>query len=117
LGEQTLIDIDIRQPPPNKYGGRFRWTQRAASWLSWFGPQADSRNVVHIANAHVPLLLLSGTDDSYNDAARFAELRAAAVNAPRVDEIWYPNIDHGLVGVERQVGLDLHAWLLRVGAI
>lgn len=117
LGNEVLIDIDIRQPPPNKYGGRFRWTQRAASWLSWFGPQADSRNVVHIANARVPLLLLSGTEDSYNDVARFAELRAAAVNAPSVDEIWYPDIDHGLVGVERQVGLDLHNWLLKVGAI
>jgi len=117
LGAVTLIDVDIRQPPPNKYGGRFRWTQRAASWLSWFGPEADSRNIVHIANARVPLLLLSGTEDSYNDTARFAELRSAAVNAPRVDEIWYPDIDHGLAGVERQVGLDLHDWLLRVGAI
>jgi len=116
-GDTVLIDVDVRQPPPNKYGGRFRWTQRAASWLSWFGPQADSRNSVHIANARVPLLLLSGTEDSYNDEARFAELRAAAVNAPSVDEIWYPDIDHGLAGVERQVGQDLHAWLLRVGAI
>ena len=117
LGAAALIDVDIRQPPPNKYGGRFRWTQRAASWLSWFGPQADSRNLVHIANARVPLLLLSGTEDSYNDAARFAELRAAAVNAPGVDEIWYPDVDHGLAGVERQVGFDLHNWLLKVGAI
>jgi len=70
-----------------------------------------------MANARVPLLLLSGTEDSYNDAARFAELRAAAVNAPVIDEIWYPDIDHGLAGVERQVGKDLHAWLQRVGAI
>ena len=116
-GDSTLIDVDVRQPPPNRYGGRFRWTQRAASWLSWWGPHADSRNSTHIANARVPLLLLSGTEDSYNDAARFAELRAAAVNAPRVDEIWYPDIDHGLAGVERQVGQDLGQWLLRVGAL
>jgi len=110
-GESRLIDIDIRQPPPNKYGGRFRWTQRAASWLSWWGPDADSRNSVHIANARVPLLLLSGTEDSYNDEARFTELKAAAVNTPRVDEIWYPDIDHGLAGVERQVASDLCDWM------
>ncbi len=114
-GDTAMVDVDIRQPPPNPYGGRFRWTQRAAAWLSWFGPDADSRNLVHIANARVPLLLLSGTDDSYNDAARFAELRQAAVQAPAVEEIWYPNVDHGLAGVEQQVAEDLHAWLIRIG--
>jgi alpha-beta hydrolase superfamily lysophospholipase len=116
-GQSHLVDVDIRQPPPNKYGGRFRWTQRAASWMSWWGPDADSRNSVHIANAKVPLLLVSGTEDSYNDEARFAELRAAAVNAPRVDEIWYPDIDHGLVGVERQVARDLSSWMTELGLL
>lgn len=116
-GETELIDIDVRQPPPSKSAGRFRWTQRAACWLSWWGPEADSRNIDHIANARVPLLLLSGTDDSYNDAARFAELKAAAVNAPSVDEIWYPNIDHGLAGAETQVARDLYKWLCSAGVI
>lgn len=116
-GDSHLVDIDIRQPPPNKYGGRFRWTQRAASWMSWWGPEADSRNSEHIANASVPLLLLSGTEDSYNDEARFAELSAAAVNSPRVDEIWYPDIDHGLAGVERQVAHDLKVWLDELGLL
>jgi alpha-beta hydrolase superfamily lysophospholipase len=116
-GDKELIDIDIRQPPPNKYGGRFRWTQRAASWLSWWGPEADSVNTQHIANAHVPLLLLSGTEDSYNDAARFAELRAAAINAPSIDEIWYPDIDHGLAGVETQVAKDLYTWMQKTGVV
>ncbi|NND53540.1 MAG: DUF1749 domain-containing protein [Gammaproteobacteria bacterium] len=110
-GETELIDIDVRQPPPSQTAGRFRWTQRAASWLSWWGPDADSRNSVHIANATVPVLLLSGTADSYNDEARFAELRAAAVNAPSVAEIWYPDIDHGLAGMERQTARDLIVWL------
>jgi pimeloyl-ACP methyl ester carboxylesterase len=116
-GSSELIDIDIRQPPPNKYAGRFRWTQRAASWLSWWGPEADSVNSVHIANAHVPLLLLSGTEDSYNDPARFAELKAAAVNAPSVDEIWYPGIDHGLAGVEEQVAKDLYSWMQKIAVV
>jgi alpha-beta hydrolase superfamily lysophospholipase len=116
-GAEELIDVDIRQPLPSLYGGRFRWTQRAASWLSWWGPAADSVNSVHIANAKVPLLLLSGTDDSYNDAARFAELRAAAVNAPGIEEIWYPDIDHGLAGVEEQVARDLLTWLKRIGVL
>ena len=53
----------------------------------------------------------------YNDEARFAELRAAAVNAPRVDEIWYPDIDHGLVGVERQVARDLSSWMTELGLL
>ena len=71
-------------------------------------------NSEHIARAEVPLLLLSGTEDSYNDEARFAELKAAAVNAPSVDEIWYPGIDHGLAGVEEQVARDLHAWMQKI---
>jgi alpha-beta hydrolase superfamily lysophospholipase len=116
-GGSELIDIDMRQPPPNKYAGRFRWTQRADSWLSWWGPDADSVNSTHIANSHVPLLLLSGTEDSYNDAARFAELTAAAVNAPSVDEIWYPGIDHGLAGVEEQVARDLFSWLQKIAVL
>lgn len=115
-GDVELIDVDIRQPPPNKYGGRFRWTQRAASWLSWWGPDADSRNTLHIANARVPLLLLSGTDDSYNDEARFAQLKAAATRSPGVTEIWYPGIDHGLAGVETRVAADLFAWIQGIGA-
>ena len=110
-GDSELIDVDVRQPPPNRYGGRFRWTQRAASWLSWWGPDADSSNLAHIANARVPVLLLSGTADSYNDEARFAELKNAAVNAPSVSEVWYPGIDHGLAGAERQTARDILAWL------
>ena len=86
--------------PPSLSRGRFRWTQRAASWLSWWGPEADSRNSRHIAKAKVPILLLSGTADSYNDQARFDELKAAASEAPSVDEVWYEDIDHGLAGVE-----------------
>ena len=110
-GGVELIDIDVRQPAPSLSKGRFRWTQRAESWLSWWGPNADSRNTVHIANAKVPILLLSGTTDSYNDEARFAELKAAAVNAPRVDEIWYPDIDHGLAGAESRTADDLVRWI------
>ena len=110
-GAADLIDIDIRQPAPSQNNARFRWTQRAEAWLSWWGPEADSVNSVHIANAHVPLMLLSGTDDSYNDEARFAELKAAAVNAPSVAEVWYPNIDHGLAGVEEQVAVYMLEWL------
>jgi pimeloyl-ACP methyl ester carboxylesterase len=110
-GDAVLIDVDVRQPLPSKTAGRFRWTQRADSWLSWWGPEADSRNSDHIANARVPVLLLSGTDDSYNDEVRFAELKAAAVYAPRIDEIWYPGIDHGLAGVETRVARDLYKWM------
>ncbi len=110
-GDSFLVDIDVRQPPPSLSRGRFRWTQRAASWLSWWGPDADSVNSKHIANVRVPLLLASGTADSYNDTNRFRELRQAAVSAPSVDEIWYEDIDHGLAGVEEQVAADLLKWL------
>jgi alpha-beta hydrolase superfamily lysophospholipase len=116
-GDTSLIDIDIRQPAPSLSKGRFRWTQRAASWLSWWGPDADSRNSVHMANANVPVLLLSGTADSYNDKKRFKELRAAAINAPVVDEIWYEDIDHGLAGVERKVAEDVYQWIWKVGVV
>jgi alpha-beta hydrolase superfamily lysophospholipase len=116
-GDTALVDIDVRQPPPSPSRGRFRWTQRAASWLSWWGPDADSNNTEHFRQAKVPLLLLSGTADSYNDAARFAEIRAAATAAPAVKEIWYDDIDHGLAGVERQVADDMAAWLRQIGVL
>ncbi|MDG1462439.1 MAG: alpha/beta hydrolase [Gammaproteobacteria bacterium] len=112
-----LVDVDLRQPEPSLSRSRFRWTQRAASWLSWWGPDADSVNTEHIANARVPVLLLAGTTDSYNDPARFAELREAAVNAPSVDEIWYEDIDHGLAGVEKKTAEDLLAWMHKRGLI
>lgn len=110
-GDEYLIDIDVRQPEPSLSRGRFRWTQRAASWLSYWGPDADSRNTHHIAHATVPVLLLSGTADSYNDKARFAQLREAAAQAPSIAEIWYEDIDHGLAGVERNVADDLCDWI------
>lgn len=116
-GASALVDIDLRQPPPSNTGARFRWTQRAASWLSWWGPDADSRTIDHIANADVPLLLLSGSDDSYNDPARFAALRAAATRSPDISEIWYPGIDHGLAGAETRVVRDLAAWLGKLGLL
>lgn len=116
-GTTALVDIDVRQPPPSLSQGRFRWTQRAASWLSWWGPNADSNNTRHFAKAKVPLLLLSGTTDSYNDPARFAEIREAASAAPSVEEIWYDDIDHGLAGVERQVADDIAAWLGKIGLL
>ena len=77
---------------------------------------ADSSNLLHIANAKVPILLLSGTADSYNDESRFAALKNAATNAPSIDEIWYPDIDHGLAGVEEQTADDLNAWITKIGA-
>jgi alpha-beta hydrolase superfamily lysophospholipase len=116
-GATALVDIDVRQPPPSLSQGRFRWTQRAASWLSWWGPNADSSNTQHFAAARVPLLLLSGTTDSYNDPARFAEIRHAAQNAPSIEEIWYEDIDHGLAGVERQVADDIADWLEKIGVL
>jgi alpha-beta hydrolase superfamily lysophospholipase len=70
-----------------------------------------------MANANVPVLLLSGTADSYNDKIRFAELRAAAINAPVVDEIWYEDIDHGLAGVERKVAEDVYQWIWKIGVV
>jgi len=115
-GDEFLVDIDVRQPAPSLSRGRFRWTQRAASWLSWWGPDADSRNSDHIVNLRIPVLLLSGTADSYNDKARFAQLRSAAKQAPDVAEIWYEDIDHGLAGVERNVADDLYRWLKRIVA-
>jgi len=45
-GDIFLVDVDVRQPPPSLSGGRFRWTQNADSWLSWWGPDADSRNSI-----------------------------------------------------------------------
>ena len=116
-GDEVLIDVDVRQPPPSLFSSYFRWTQRAASWLSWWGPDADSRNTRHIANATVPILLLAGTDDSYNDEARFAELKAAAIKAPSVEEIWYQDVDHGLVGVETRVAQDMTVWLRELGLL
>jgi alpha-beta hydrolase superfamily lysophospholipase len=116
-GDTVLVDIDIRQPAPSPSRGRFRWTQRAASWLSWWGPSADSNNTEHFRKARVPLLLLSGTADSYNDEARFAEIRAAATAAPALEEIWYADVDHGLAGVERQVADDIAAWLMQIGVL
>lgn len=106
-----ILSADIRQPAPSPYQAYFNWTQGANAWLSWWGPKADSSNSEHMKTISLPILLLSGDKDSYNDEARFAELKAAAVNASSVDEVWYADIDHGLAGAEKRTASDIISWI------
>jgi alpha-beta hydrolase superfamily lysophospholipase len=103
----------LRRPPPDPYDGIVRVFGKAESWLSWWGPETIASVKDHMDEARVPLLLMSGTDDNYNDVARFDALEAAAVNAPSVTQIWYQNCNHSLEGFEQRSARDIADWLSR----
>lgn len=116
-GTRHLVDLTIHQAPPDRYGSRGRWQQRGDAWLSWWGPGADTTLSQHIGRCTVPILLVTGSEDSYNDWDRLDALEAAAVQAPRVDRLWLEDVDHGLGGVELEVARGTVGWLRDTGLL
>lgn len=114
-GNELLIDDEYRLPPPDPFHRPAKHFQRANSWLAWWGPDSINEHTRRIGDVDVPILLLSGTDDNYNDPARHAELEAAAVKAPSVRQKFYPGGNHSFEGLEYAVAQDIADWLADIG--
>ena len=71
--------------------------------------------------------LSAAPDQSQNEGQeRWGQGRAVIImgytlhqrgRTPSIDEIWYPDIDHGLAGAERQTADDLSAGLKKIGML
>ncbi|MGQ4649385.1 DUF1749 domain-containing protein [Lyngbya aestuarii] len=105
-GEQGLIG----KPP-------YQWMlspQRPNSWLSWWGPEADTVNSHTISQVNIPILLLCGSKDFFNDRERLNHLQKAATHSPNTKIIWYEGCGHNFAGFEQQTARDVVLWLKEV---
>ncbi len=89
--------------------------QMAEAFLSWWGPDAKTRNTDRFPAINLPMLLLSGTNDDYVPAGRMEKLKAVAGNPDKVDYIWYEDGDHFFSGLQDQVASDIAEWLGKHG--
>ncbi|GIW07744.1 MAG: hypothetical protein KatS3mg060_2549 [Dehalococcoidia bacterium] len=115
-GQTALVDADYRVPEPDQYRHPARHFQRAESWLAWWGPEGPVHSE-EIGKVSVPILLLAGSDDTFNTPARMDLLKARAVSSPAVATRWYTGCNHAFDGFERQTARDVIAWARQVGAL
>ncbi|MGB7444410.1 MAG: alpha/beta hydrolase [Coleofasciculaceae cyanobacterium] len=85
--------------------------QRPDSWLSWWSPEADTANLKTIGKVDIPMLLLCGSQDFFNDRDRLNQLQAAATRSPVTDIIWYEGCGHNFANFERKTAEDVVSWL------
>jgi alpha-beta hydrolase superfamily lysophospholipase len=112
---EALVVADFRMPPPARFGPTLRLRETARSWLAWWGPDADTVHTRLIAEAPVPLLLLSGSEDDHNTPERMDTLQKAATRAPVVEQRWYEDCDHDFGRFEHAAVADVAAWLDGLG--
>ena len=110
-GDEVLIRDDYRSPDPDPHHRLGRHYQNALSWLSWWGPDSIATHVEHIGKVDVPIMLLVGSLDQYNDKARMDELEEAATSAPDVYSKIYEGCSHFFGGFEQAVASDVVDWL------
>jgi alpha-beta hydrolase superfamily lysophospholipase len=102
-GESGLIG----QPP-------YQWMLsplRPRAWLSWNGPAADTANLKTIVEIDIPILLMCGSNDFFNDRERLDRLKNAAIKSPVTDIIWYEDCGHNFAGFQRRAADDVVHWL------
>ncbi len=105
-GEQGLIG----KPP---YDNMLS-PQRPHSWISWWGSQANTANLKTIAEIDIPILLLCGSKDFFNDRDRLNQLQKAASRSPITDIIWYEGCGHNFANFEQKAAEDIVNWLQKV---
>ena len=87
---------------------------RPNAWLSWWGPDADTANLKTISEVTIPILMLCGSQDFFNDRQRLDTLKAAAINSPLTDIIWYEGCGHNFANFEQQAANDVINWLKKL---
>ena len=63
----------------------------------------------------MPLLLVSGDADAFVTKDYQNSLKAAAVQSPRVDSLWYEGVDHIFTGARERAAEDAYDWLEEIG--
>ena len=115
-GDQVIAEWSER-PHPDPYNALMQIVMRADCWLEMWAPETIAAHSKRIAEVDVPIMMLSGSEDNFNDRARMHELEAAAVRSPAVAQRWYEHCNHAFDGFERRVATDVVEWLAAQGAI
>lgn len=114
-GDQYIYEV-YEPSPPAPPGNESASLQTAANWLNWWGPAAMTRNSFGLSQLNVPQLLLSGDEDTFVTMPYMEDLKAAAVNAPRVDLRWYDGgVGHLFQGARAEASKDTTDWLAELG--
>lgn len=87
---------------------------RPNSWMSWWSPEADTANLKTIAHVDIPILLLCGSKDFFNDRDRLNQLQKAATCSPATDIIWYEGCGHNFANFEEKTAGDVVRWLQKI---
>ena len=90
---------------------------RPNSWISWWSPEADTANLKTIAHVDIPILLLCGSNDFFNDRDRLNQLKKAATRSPVTDIIWYEGCGHNFANFEQKTAEDVVSWLNKLSLV
>ena len=115
-GDQVIAEWSER-PHPDPYNALMQIVMRADCWLEMWAPETIAAHSKRIAEVDVPIMMLSGSEDNFNDRARMHELEAAAARSPAVAQRWYEHCNHAFDGFERRVATDVVEWLAAQGSI
>ena len=114
-GDEHILEV-YEPSYPSPPGRESASLQTARNWLNWWGPAAQTRNTVWFKDIHLPILLLSGDEDTFVTIPYMEELRDAAVNAPSVDLRWYEGgVGHLFQGARKEASQDTTDWLEDLG--
>ena len=114
-GDDYVYEV-YEMAPPAPPGLKSSSLQMARIWLDWWGPAAQTRNTVWFKDIHVPILLLSGDADTFVTIPFLEQLKASALNSPRVEYRWYEGgVDHVFLGARGKAAQDTTDWLTDLG--
>jgi dienelactone hydrolase len=112
LGDRTVIAPEFQPAPPFPAGVKIAFTHSARTWLDLWGPSSSGMNTLLFPKVRMPMLLLLGEKDGFNDREMLERLKATATASPSVETRFYPgDTNHSFYPVQKQVIADVSAWL------
>lgn len=109
-GNRVLVTAPFRAPPPAPPGPARPRPQLAASFLSHWGPDANTVHTKQIRNVNVPVLAIAGNLDPFADEAYLKTFTRAA--GGKADYRFYDDgAPHSLIGWEARTTEDILAWV------
>ena len=108
-GATAMVTARYEMMPPAPPGVQIMRPQIAASFLSHWGPDANTTHTDQIRDVKVPILAITGSKDVFVDED-FQKRFVHAAGGP-ADNVWYDDgAPHSLVGWEDRVAADILAW-------